>query len=67
MCVLPQSCPTLCNPMDCSPPGSSAHGIVQARTLEHVAISSSRLKSAAASGLWEEAGSDWQCTRLMGS
>ena len=29
-----QSCPTLCNPMDCSLPGSSVHGILQARTLE---------------------------------
>ena len=29
-----QSCPTLCNPMDCSPPGSSAHGIFQAWVLE---------------------------------
>ena len=67
MCVLAQWCPTLCNPMDCSPPGSSAHGILQARTLEHVAISSSRLKSATASSLWEVAGSDWQCIRLMGS
>ena len=28
-----QSCLTLCNPMDCSPPGSSVHGILQARTL----------------------------------
>ena len=34
-----QSCPTLCDPMDCSPPGSSIHGILQARTLEWVAIS----------------------------
>ena len=31
-----QSCPTLCNPMDCSPPGSSIHGILQARMLEWV-------------------------------
>ena len=32
VCVLvAQSCPTLCNPMDCSPPGSSVHGILQAR------------------------------------
>ena len=37
-----QSCPTLCDPMDCSPPGSSVHGILQARILEWVAISSSR-------------------------
>ena len=34
-----QSCPTLSDPMDCSPPGSSVHGIFQARTLEWVAIS----------------------------
>ena len=37
-----QSCPTLCNPMDYSPPGSSVHGILQARILEWVAISFSR-------------------------
>ena len=33
-----QSCPTLSNPMDCSPPGSSIHGIFQARVLEWGAI-----------------------------
>ena len=33
-----QSCPTLCNPIDCSPPGSPVPGILQARTLEWVAI-----------------------------
>ena len=33
-----QSCPTLHDPMDCSPPGSSIHGIFQARTLEWDAI-----------------------------
>ena len=33
--------PTLCNPMDCSPSASSVHGILQARILEWVAISSS--------------------------
>ena len=33
-----QSCPTLCDPMDCSLPGSSVHGIFQARVLEWVAI-----------------------------
>ena len=37
-----QSCPTLCNSMDCSPPGSSVHGILQARILEWVAIPFSR-------------------------
>ena len=36
-----QSCPTLCDPMDCSSPGSSVHGIFQVKTLEWVAISSS--------------------------
>ena len=40
-----QSCPTLCDPMDCSLPGFSVHGILQARTLEWVAISSSRRSS----------------------
>ena len=37
-----QSCPTLCDPMDCSPPGSSVHGIFQARILEWVAMPFSR-------------------------
>ena len=37
-----QLCPTLCDPMNYSPPGSSVHGISQARILECVAISSSR-------------------------
>ena len=37
-----QSCPTLCDPVDCSLPGSSVHGILQARILEWVAISFSR-------------------------
>ena len=37
-----QSCPALCNPMDYSPLGSSVHGILQARMLEQVAMSSSR-------------------------
>ena len=40
-----QSCPTLCDPMDCSLPGFSIHGILQARTLEWVAISFSRASS----------------------
>ena len=41
-CVCAQSCLTLCNPMDCSFPGFSAHGISQVSILEWVAISSSR-------------------------
>ena len=36
--LVAQSCPTLCNPMDCSSPGSLVHGILQARILEWVAI-----------------------------
>ena len=47
-----QSCLTLCNPIDCSPPGSSVHGILQARTLEWVAMPSSRGSS------WPR---DWIC------
>ena len=43
VCVLvAQSCPTLCDPMGCSPPGSSVRGISPARILEWVAISFSR-------------------------
>ena len=37
--LVTQSCPTLGNPMDCRPPGSSVHGTSQARTLERVTIS----------------------------
>ena len=40
--LVTQSCPTLWDPRDCSPPGSSVHGILQARILEWVAISFSR-------------------------
>ena len=43
VCICPtQSCPTLCSLMDCNLPGSSVHGILQARTLEWVAMPSSR-------------------------
>ena len=38
VCLVAQWCPTLCNPMDCSPPGSSVHGILQAGILEWAAI-----------------------------
>ena len=38
-----QSCPTLCDPIDGSPPGSSVHGIFQARVLEQGAITFSAL------------------------
>ena len=45
VCSVTQSRPTLCDPRDCSPPGSSVHGIFQARILEWVAISYSRRSS----------------------
>ena len=40
--LVTQSCLTLCDPVDCSPPGSSVHRILQARVLEWVAIPFSR-------------------------
>ena len=45
MCLVAQWCPTLCDPMDCSLPGSSIHGIFQARILEWVAVPFSRVSS----------------------
>ena len=52
-CVLvAQSCPTLCDPVDCSPPGSSVHEIFQARVLEWVAISYSRGSSQPRDRTW---------------
>ena len=46
-----QSCPTLSDPMDCSLPGSSVHGIFQARVLEWGAIAFSYIKNATAKSL----------------
>ena len=42
LCLVAQLCLTLCLPMDCSPPGSTVHGILQAEILEWVAMPSSR-------------------------
>ena len=42
LCLVAQLCPILCDSMDCSLPGSSVNGILQARTLEWVAMPSSR-------------------------
>ena len=63
--LVAQSCLTLSNPMDCSPPGSSAHGLLQARILEWVAIPFSmgsslpriepRSPALQADSLWSEA------------
>ena len=55
-CLATKSCPTLCNPMDCSPPDSSVHGILQARKLEWVAISFSTGSS------WPR---DWTCVSCV--
>ena len=53
-----QLCPTLCNPMNCSPPGSPIHGIFQARILEWATISFSRGSS------WPR---DWtEVSRIVG-
>ena len=50
-----QSCPTLCDPRNCSLPGSSVHGILQARTLQWVAIAFSTVYSEAGTyvGIWK--------------
>ena len=55
-----QSCPTLCNPIDSSPPGSPAPGILQARTLEWVAISFSNFQ-----GKWKVKVKSLSCVRLL--
>ena len=50
--LVAQSCLTLCNPTDCSSPGSSVHGILQARILERVAIPFSRGSSSPRDQTW---------------
>ena len=45
LCLVTQSCPTLCHPMDCSLPGFSVHGILQARIVEWVPYPFSRASS----------------------
>ena len=54
-----QSCPTLCDPIDSSPPGSSVPGILQARTLEWVAISFS------SAWKWKVKVKSLSCVRLL--
>ena len=69
-----QSCPTLCHPMDRSPPGSSVHGSLQARILEWVAMPSSRdlptpgitptsLTSPALAGRFFTPGATWEAQK----
>ena len=52
LCVSPSVMSTLCDPLDCSPPGSSVHGIFQANILERVAIPFSRASSQPRNGTW---------------
>ena len=59
-----QSCPNLCSPMDCSPPGFSVHGILQARLLEWVTMPSSSCHALLQSGgtfflSIDDLGPDW--------
>ena len=51
-CLVAQSCPTLCDPTDCSLLGSSVHGIFQARIPEWVAVTSSRESSQLRDQTW---------------
>ena len=71
------SCPTLCNPMDCSPPGFSVHGILRSRILEWVTISFSRdlpdpgtkpvsLESPALAGRFFTASATWEARYQLG-
>ena len=57
--VVSKLCPTLYDPMDCSPPGSSVHGIFLARILDWVAISSSRCS-------WPRDGTRVSCVSCIG-
>ena len=54
-----QLCPPLCNPMDCSPPGSSVHEILQARILEWVAILFARGSSWPSAWTWVSCIAKW--------
>ena len=60
VCFVIQLCPTLCDPMNCSPPGSSVHEIFQPRILEWVAISYSRGSS------WHRDWTPISCTSCIG-
>ena len=63
--LVAQSCPTLWDTMGCSPPGSSVHGILQARILGWVAIFSSRRSSPPRDWTWVIL--DWQADSLLKS
>ena len=61
MCVCAQTCLSLCDPMDCSPQGSSVHGIFQERIAEWIAISYSRESS------WPRSWTSVSCISCVGS
>ena len=76
LCLVTQSCPTLWDPMDCSPPGSSIHGVFQTRILEQVAISFSggwlwprielvSLASPALAGRFFTTGTTWEAHQIL--
>ena len=58
-CLASKLCPTLCDLMDCSPPGSSVHGISQARILEWLSISFSRGSSQPSNQTWVPCIAGW--------
>ena len=60
LCMHPQSYPTLYDPMNCNPPGSSLHGIFQAKTVDWVAIFLSRGSS------WPRDGTHVSCVSYLG-
>ena len=75
--LVAQLCFTLCNPMDCSPPGSSVHGILKARILEWIVMPSSRgpswprvefpsLKSPALAGVFFTTRDTWKAHSTSG-
>ena len=76
LCLVAQSCLTFYDPMDCSPPGSSVHGIFQARILEWIATPFSRgssqprdelmsLKSAALVGRFFTTSATWEAPEVL--
>ena len=66
LCVLvTQLCPTLCDPIDCSLPGSSVHGILQARILEWFAILFSRASSQPRDRTWVSLQADLEFLTIL--
>ena len=67
VCIVAQLCPTLCDSMDCSLPGSSVHGVLQARILEWVAMPAFRGPSRPRDQTWVShmAGGSFTITSLV--